>query len=67
MTSRAITEASYALLGCAAVILAIVSRRSHGRLPTFSALVIWAARRRSAQFGMVLVWWWLGWHFVLGA
>jgi hypothetical protein len=27
-------------------------------------VVTWAMRRRTTQVGLILAWWWLGWHFI---
>jgi hypothetical protein len=66
MSSHELTVAVYLVIGCSLVGLEAAGRRPNAMVPTFAALVTWAARHRSAQFGMLLVWWWLGWHFVLG-
>jgi hypothetical protein len=35
-------------------------------VPSFAGLLQRAMRTRSAQLGILLAWWWLGWHFILG-
>jgi hypothetical protein len=66
VNSHVWTTLGYLMLAATLLGLTARSHSSQSRVPTFTDLVAWIARRRSAQFGMVLVWWWLGWHFVLG-
>lgn len=66
MSSRLLTALVYLAFALALVVTEIVARRSPA-VPRLAELVRWAARRRSAQFGLVLLWWWLGWHFILAA
>lgn len=65
MTSRSLTEAVYVLLALGLVLTEVLARRSEDGVPTFGELVRGAMRSRSAQIGIVLAWWWLGWHFLL--
>jgi hypothetical protein len=65
VTSRALTQAVYVLLGLGLVLTEALARRRADGPPTFAALVRGAMRTRSAQLGIVLAWWWLGWHFLL--
>ncbi|MGZ4437450.1 MAG: DUF6186 family protein [Nocardioidaceae bacterium] len=48
-----------------ALIDPLLARAGRAGVPTFGALVRLAMRSRSAQLGLVLTWWWLGWHFLL--
>jgi hypothetical protein len=66
VSSRALTVLGY-LMGTAALVVVEVSARRQGsRVPSFAGLLRRAMRTRSAQFGILLAWWWLGWHFILG-
>jgi hypothetical protein len=65
VTSRALTEAVYVLLALGLALTEVLARRDEEGLPTFAELVRGAMRSRSAQLGIVLAWWWLGWHFLL--
>jgi hypothetical protein len=66
VTSHDWTVLGYLMLAGTVLVLTVRSHASQSRVPMFTEMVAWVARRRSAQFGLVLVWWWLGWHFVLG-
>lgn len=61
------TLSAYAVVVAAALALQVVSMVSSDRVPSLRRSVTWAMRHRSAQLGLVLVWWWLGWHFITGA
>lgn len=65
--SRLVTGLVYLTIALALVLADVLGRRSGSSIPRFADLVRWTAGRRSAQFGLLLAWWWLGWHFVLGA
>lgn len=67
MSSRLLTGLGYLVVALALVASDLLARRTDSSIPTFGALVRWTARRRSAQLGLVFLWWWLGWHFLLGA
>lgn len=64
MIWRLVTISVYVLIGLTLVGVELAARRGSTRVPTGSALVRWALRRRSTQIGLLLAWWWLGWHFV---
>lgn len=59
---RGVTIAVY--LACAAALAALELTARHSTLPTISSVLRWAARRRSTQIGLVMAWWWIGWHFL---
>jgi hypothetical protein len=60
-----LTIAGYLALAAALVATEVVARRPRSAVPTFGLLVRRGLRHRSAQLGIVLAWWWLGWHFLL--
>ena len=64
MTSRALTLGTYVALLAAAAAAWVMARWNPAPLPRLGAVVTWAMRRRSTQVGLLLAWWWLGWHFV---
>jgi hypothetical protein len=66
MTSHAITVAGFAVVAAGLLAVELVARRGRAAVPTLSAVLCWAMRRRSTQLGVLLAWWWLGWHFILG-
>jgi hypothetical protein len=65
--SRVVTGLVYLAVLVGMVLADVIGRRAGSPIPRFADIVRWAARRRSTQFGLLLAWWWLGWHFVLGA
>jgi hypothetical protein len=67
MSPLAQTLTVYAVVVVAAVTLQVFSMVRPERVPSLRRSVAWAMRHRSAQLGLVLAWWWLGWHFVTGA
>ncbi|MEY9861745.1 hypothetical protein ABH935_007388 [Catenulispora sp. GAS73] len=64
MSPRVITAVGYALIGLAALAVEVVARRPGSRVPTFAQLVHTVMRERWGRVGMLLVWWWLGFHFL---
>jgi hypothetical protein len=64
MSPRTITIAGYVLIGLAAVLVEIVARRPSSRIPRFSEVLSRAMHDRWGRVGMLLVWWWLGFHFL---
>lgn len=61
---RAVTIAIYLACALALVVTELLARRTRLRVPTLAALFRWILRRRSAQIGVVMAWWWIGWHFL---
>jgi Family of unknown function (DUF6186) len=66
MGSRGLTVAAYGVIGLALVLLEILGRFTRVRIPTAAEMLRRALSHRSAQFGIVLAWWWFGWHFFVG-
>ncbi|MGW5241185.1 DUF6186 family protein [Monashia sp. NPDC004114] len=64
MTARLATLGIYVALLLATVVMVVVSRVRPAALPRLGQVVTWAMRRRTTQVGLLLAWWWLGWHFV---
>ena len=64
MSPRVITAIGYAVIGVAALIVEIVARRPGSRVPTLSELLRYVMRERWGRVGMLLLWWWLGFHFL---
>lgn len=65
MRSGALTAAGYAALTACLAVVALVAWRWPGLVPRVSDVVQHAARTRAGQLVLVLMWWWLGWHFLL--
>jgi hypothetical protein len=64
VSSYATTVAAYAgvlMLGVVAELAAMTRPRLWAG---FGQVVTWALRRRCTQLGLLLAWWWLGWHWV---
>lgn len=64
MTLREITIAGFALIGAAWVVLELLARGHRARVPRFMEFVEHLMRYRSGRSGLLLLWWWLGWHFL---
>jgi uncharacterized membrane protein (DUF106 family) len=65
MTSRIITMSVFAALFAALGALDLLARRGRLKIPTVGQALRWTMRRRSAQIGVVMAWWWIGWHFLI--
>ena len=65
MTTRELTVLGYLALAAALVLVELSARREGSRQVPFAALVRRAMGQRSAQLALLLVWWWIGWHFLL--
>ena len=63
MSSRSVTIAGFVLMALAAVGLALRARQPRSRVPRFTDLLGALLETRRGRVGVVLVWWWLGWHF----
>jgi hypothetical protein len=61
---RGVTIAIYLTCALALVATELLARGTRLRIPTLAALFRWILRRRSAQIGVVMAWWWVGWHFL---
>ncbi|WP_037364844.1 DUF6186 family protein [Nakamurella lactea] len=66
MSSHLITVLAYALIAALLVAVELVARFGTARVPTLGSLLRGALRHRAAQFGLLLAWWWIGWHFFVG-
>ena len=63
--SGEVTVWGYALLGATMLVLQLWALRPASGIPTVSAVLRWGMRRRTVQLGVLLAWWWAGWHFLL--
>lgn len=63
--SGEVTVWGYALLGATLLVLQLWALRPASGIPTVSEVLRWGMRRRTAQLGVLLAWWWVGWHFLL--
>ncbi len=64
MSSATATVAAYVVLGGLGLALQLAGMLAPDRWSTLGRVLAFALHRRSTQVGLVLVWWWLGWHEV---
>jgi hypothetical protein len=64
MSGWALTVAGFAAVGAALVLLNVYGRRPGTRVPSFGVLCGFLMRDRWGRIGVLLAWWWLGWHFL---
>ena len=65
MTSRIVTIAIYGVLFASLGVLQLLASYRPRSVPTLAQALRWTMRRRSAQIGIVMAWWWIGWHFLV--
>jgi Family of unknown function (DUF6186) len=63
MTSRTVTIIGYVVLGCATMLIVAAGRL--GLLARSGDVLDTLLARRGTQVLVVLVWAWLGWHFLV--
>jgi hypothetical protein len=63
MSPRNVTIGGFLVL--AAVLVVLVAASWAGRLPRFGEVIDLLCARRAGRVLVVLVWWWLGWHFLV--
>ena len=59
--------ASYLLFIVVGIALAAVGRLRPDRLAPLSELVENVMQHRITRIGIFMSWWWIGWHFMVGA
>ena len=64
MSGRDWTVAGFAAVGVALLVLNFYGRRPGARVPSFGAMCGFVMRDRWGRVGVLLTWWWLGWHFL---
>jgi hypothetical protein len=64
MSSWAATVMAYSSVAAIALVVQVLAVRRPSQLSTIGQVLAWAMRRRSTQLGVLVIWWWLGWHFV---
>jgi hypothetical protein len=64
MTGRAATIAAYLVILATVATLELASRRGSLRILTFSEAIAVIARFPVGRIALLLLWWWLGWHFL---
>jgi Family of unknown function (DUF6186) len=63
MSTRDVTIGGFIVLGV--VMVTLVAASWAGRLPRFGEVVDLLMARRAWRVPVVLIWWWLGWHFLV--
>jgi hypothetical protein len=64
MTDRTIIILGFALLGVLTLAAIVVSHLRRDRLATLGGTVAYLTRARPVKIIAVLIWAWLGWHFL---
>ncbi len=64
MTSRTVTILGFVLIALGAVALQIWSARPETRVASLGELLGHLMGTRTGRIGVLLSWWWLGWHFI---
>ena len=65
MISRLVVISIFAAFGLAAVAIDVMAHRSGSRLVPVAVVLQTAMGRRTVRIAVLLVWWWLGWHFLV--
>ena len=63
---RFITIGAYLACIIAAVVIEMLARRDSDRIAPLGDLMDQVMATRSARIGILLFWWWAGWHFLVG-
>ena len=66
MTIRLITIAGFLACLVAIGVLEVIAKRNPERLTPLTSMIDHVMSTRSARIGILLFWWWLGWHFLVG-
>jgi hypothetical protein len=64
VSTWALTATGFAAVGVALVLLNYSGKRPGARVPSFGALCGFLMRDPWGRAGVLLAWWWLGWHFL---
>ena len=63
VSTRAVTIAGFAIVIAAMIGLQILARRPESKIPTMGQWLGYLMRPRIGRALVLLVWWWLGWHY----
>jgi len=63
--SRLVVIVVFAAFGLAAIAIDMMAHRSGSRLVPVAVLLQSAMGQRTVRIAVLLVWWWLGWHFLV--
>ncbi len=64
--SRILTIGGYGVLAIAMVVLLVLGHRRRSSIAPFGELVDVILIDRTTRLAIMLCWWWLGWHFLVG-
>jgi hypothetical protein len=64
MTSRSLTIAGFLVIGAVWVAFQVLARSRRSGMLTFGQWIDLVMSLRYGRVGVLLVWWWLGWHFL---
>lgn len=64
MTARTAIILGFAILAALTLAVIVASHLRRDRLTTFAETVAYVTRTRTAKIIAVLIWAWLGWHFL---
>ena len=56
----------YVLAVAGFVALTVLGRTRGSKLASASNLLAHVLQTRASRFGLLVVWWWLGWHYLAG-
>jgi len=66
MTTHQLTIAGYLALLCVGFVLWFATRSGQGKhVTSLSAMFEHLLRYRGTRLGLIIFWWWLGWHFLV--
>jgi Family of unknown function (DUF6186) len=63
MSARALTVLGFSCLTLAVVVAQARAALAETRTPTLGEVLGYLMRTRAGRVGVLLSWWWLGWHF----
>jgi len=63
--SRLVVISVFVAFGVAAIVIDSMAHRPGSRLVPVAVLLQSAMGRRTVRIAVLLVWWWLGWHFLV--
>lgn len=64
--TRIITITGFLVCLAVGATIEAVARRDPNRVAPLASMIDRVMATRSARIGILLFWWWLGWHFLVG-
>lgn len=65
-TSASLIVAGYIGFAILFLVLVLIGRRIPNRMARFGEMLNHIMRHRITRVALFVVWWWLGWHFLVG-